>query len=177
MRNHTKNNNKHKICIVIFTLSSIQIISASFESVWEVMTDAYFGVSNGNFNPFTHGELFSAWNQWEDIEDYGCWCYFDGTKKGHGEPVDLVDENCKNLNLGYECVKMDNPDCNVTWVEYYSDIMQVINGEMETYEMCEDFNDDQCAIDVCAVEVRFVEKNIVRFLEGSYKPDPEKYRQ
>ena len=155
-----------KINSILLTLL-IQTCSASFESVWEVMTDAYFGISNGQFNPFTHGELFSAWNEWEDIEDYGCWCYFDGVK-GHGDPVDTVDQHCKQLNLGYECIKMDHPECNVTWIEYYSDIMQVMNGDLKTEEMCSEFNEDQCAIDVCTVEVRFVEHNFVKFLEGTY---------
>ena len=39
------------------------------------------------------------------INGYGCWCYFDGKfGKGKGEPIDELDQFCKTLQQGYECV-------------------------------------------------------------------------
>lgn len=42
------------------------------------------------------------------LNRYGCWCYFDNeVGNGKGEPVDLIDAECKTLHNGYECIVAD----------------------------------------------------------------------
>merc|ERR1712032_81410 len=41
-------------------------------------------------------------NPYTEVNNYGCWCYFDDqVGNGRGEPVDLIDAECKNLHKGY----------------------------------------------------------------------------
>ena len=43
------------------------------------------------------------------LSEYGCWCYFeDMVGRGSGLPVDKVDQMCKDLQHGYECIMMDS---------------------------------------------------------------------
>lgn len=42
------------------------------------------------------------------INRYGCWCYLDFDHgRGHGPPVNKIDEICKALHHGYTCIMMD----------------------------------------------------------------------
>jgi hypothetical protein len=51
-------------------------------------------------------------NPYVEVNNYGCWCYFDDqVGNGKGQPVDLIDAECKNLHKGYECALADFPDC------------------------------------------------------------------
>ena len=57
------------------------------------------------------------------INGYGCWCYFaDEHGKGHGVPVNKMDEICKVLHDGYECAIHDGSDeseeCEPWTVDY-----------------------------------------------------------
>merc|ERR1712159_843575 len=46
--------------------------------------------------------------QLNQINGYGCWCYFDGEyNKGRGQPVSMVDSECQQLNNGYKCAMVD----------------------------------------------------------------------
>ena len=56
------------------------------------------------------------------LDKYGCWCYFgDGMiGKGRGNPVDFIDEVCKQLADGYACGKIDSGDNDcVPWEADY----------------------------------------------------------
>ena len=47
------------------------------------------------------------------IRNYGCWCYFEDEDNDgkldipKGPPRDYLDEMCKMLHQGYECIQMD----------------------------------------------------------------------
>lgn len=47
----------------------------------------------------------------EDLQEYGCWCYFDTLHgKGKGTPVDNFDLACLNQHHAITCLKMENCD-------------------------------------------------------------------
>merc|ERR1711887_431000 len=55
-----------------------------------------------------------------NVNKYGCWCYFDDdVGNGRGDPVDLVDQECRNLHRGYECAIADIPGCTPWQVTYF----------------------------------------------------------
>ena len=55
-----------------------------------------------------------------NVNNYGCWCYFDDqVGNGKGEPMDLIDAECRNLHRGYECAVADINGC-VPWTQLYS---------------------------------------------------------
>lgn len=59
------------------------------------------------------------------VNGYGCWCYFENDNyKGKGTPVDAIDQYCKLLHQGYECIIMDfenTPFACIPWeVDYNS---------------------------------------------------------
>jgi len=59
--------------------------------------------------------LLSNGGTFVEVNNYGCWCYFDDqVGNGKGEPVDLIDAECKNLHKGYECALADFPNCAST---------------------------------------------------------------
>merc|ERR1711912_27085 len=44
----------------------------------------------------------------ENIDEYGCWCYFqEDHGKGRGPPANEVDAQCKKLHDGYTCIILD----------------------------------------------------------------------
>ena len=54
------------------------------------------------------------------INEYGCWCYFEeGIFSAKGTPVDEIDEICKKLIHGYECIMMEY-DCTPWEIGYES---------------------------------------------------------
>ena len=69
-------------------------------------------------------------NAIQDLDGYGCWCYFYGNHgKGKSQPVDEPDSYCKILHDGYQCVIRDSAaagiDC-VPWeTSYRSEIRQI----------------------------------------------------
>jgi len=58
------------------------------------------------------------------IDGYGCWCYFeDDYYKGKGAAIDPIDQYCKLLHQGYECIIMDfqnTPFACVPWEVSYN---------------------------------------------------------
>lgn len=46
------------------------------------------------------------------LEPYGCWCHFDENQynivgTGHGTALDSWDQNCRDLQEGYNCIQID----------------------------------------------------------------------
>ena len=101
------------------------------------------------------------------VNEYGCWCYFqDDVGRGSGEPVDTLDEICRTLHHGYECIIMDHEEANdpcVPWEVPYNSAFGSgyspfgLNLENLNLE-CELQNPDNssCAQKVCKVEGWFV---------------------
>ena len=71
---------------------------------------------------------FSLWLN--DVNEYGCWCYF-GDKHGAGksQPVNELDEHCKQLHEGYECAMLDDTDEDCSpWTVSYSPVNYLSRG-------------------------------------------------
>jgi len=107
------------------------------------------------------------------INGYGCWCYLDSSWRdqnqvlinrpailAHGQTVDNIDANCKNLINSYKCIEMDAEangidDCDAQAVAYtpYNFFSQTLG----ITEECTQFNSagGECAINACIVEGTF----------------------
>jgi len=93
------------------------------------------------------------------ISQYGCWCDFEnGMKDGAGQPVNAVDEACRDLQLGYQCVKIDSREtddhCDPDNTEY----TLTFGVDVEFLDfMCNLLNDyDPCKARLCALESYFI---------------------
>lgn len=95
------------------------------------------------------------------LDGYGCWCYFSGEMvgKGHGEPQDVLDEECQTLVNGYACARIDSNDRRcVPWDIDYREVI----GQPNREKVCHEVNPaNSCAAFACIAESNFV-VNIVR---------------
>lgn len=105
----------------------------------------------------------------ETLNDYGCWCMFgDNHGKGHGHPLNDVDEKCRTLHWGYDCTIIDavnRGDICIPWdVKYksgwWTSVEQLISS-------CEKLNKGNwCAQQACITEGYFVNEVLVTVLDG-----------
>lgn len=117
----------------------------------------------------------------DKIDGYGCWCYFgDDHGKGMGKPLNAVDEMCKILQNGYECVLMDRQaagdnDC-VPWDQPYGSgttfaFLQRDDPKPLIRKMCQRSNRKQpnkeCAELSCNVETFFTVEVFRYLMAGS----------
>lgn len=111
------------------------------------------------------------------INEYGCWCYFaDDHGKGHGTPVNRMDEICKILHDGYECAILDGTDENETcepWTVDYTGTTTLGDSNQEVAIECEDKNTNNCAIRACVIENYFILNVFAEFINGNVF-DPSK---
>jgi hypothetical protein len=120
--------------------------------------------------------------QFEQFDQYGCWCYFhsDGSmqgalndRKGRGKPIDIMDSFCRDLTWGYDCLLMEtesndlvmasalDPANNlqpcVPWEVFY--ISGIGNGRDLLNQICDLVNtglNSECARAACKIEGLFV---------------------
>lgn len=78
------------------------------------------------------------------LSEYGCWCNFQREFiKGKAKPVDKIDEICKVMQNGYECVSIDTEDECFPWKVSY---IPGINKGLENLEQtCTSVNEGTCA--------------------------------
>lgn len=106
----------------------------------------------------------------QNINQYGCWCYFEEDHgKGKSQPVNEVDAFCKTLHQGYDCAIIDaeeasEPEC----VPWEIDYLAANQGEVDVLvNLCETQNTgDNCAINACIVEGKFVADIFQAFFGG-----------
>ena len=81
---------------IFASLSKMQEQFSTYQNATEIIKERTPGLRN----------LQSQLGLWlSSINGYGCWCYFDGKfGKGKGEPIDELDQFCKTLQQGYECI-------------------------------------------------------------------------
>jgi len=97
-----------------------------------------------------------------NLNNYGCWCYFEESTyvKGKGVPTDDYDRECKKYNQGFQCIMMEDATCS-PYSKPYSQPPNLAmaglgfaNVDIETE--CAVLNaGDECAIDTCVVESNF----------------------
>jgi len=116
----------------------------------------------------------------ENIDEYGCWCYFqEDHGKGRGPPANEVDAQCKKLHDGYTCIILDaeaeGDECTPWDVPYNSgtglglvaDDPENNNNANALRKSCARANRfDDCAQRSCIVESFFVMQLFRQFLDG-----------
>jgi len=107
----------------------------------------------------------------EDIDNYGCWCYFDDglyRTEAHSPPQDDIDEKCRLLINGYKCAEHDalerGEECDAQTVIYtpYNFFTSVTDLETD----CNQNNADICQRDACIIEGSFTLEFFDRFFLG-----------
>jgi len=96
-------------------------------------------------------------DQFDNIDGYGCWCYFDDNHgRGRSHPVNEMDALCKYLVEGYDCAIIDADlegatEACIPWEVSYTAASIGDN----VVEECNEHNTDNCAIRACIVESTF----------------------
>lgn len=164
-----------------FALADLSHMGDDFKQVaGEVMPELKQASSSGQ-----QGKSFgSSWAQEiiDSINSYGCWCYFqENHGLGKGQPVNEVDNQCKILHDGYECIMMDaaadGEECTPWNVKYNSATgLGLLAGDDKNNDSLENalrfkcrranrkFGD--CAARACMVENYFVVRTLRLFLKG-----------
>ena len=121
----------------------------------------------------------------DQMNGYGCWCYFDqdGHGKGKSNPQDDLDAFCKSLHEAYDCMILDHDSENkkskhkrhenddkdeecYPWATKYSPAML---GETDTIiDSCykKNFKKGSCAVRACTVESQFVSSVFKYLIQG-----------
>lgn len=105
------------------------------------------------------------------LENYGCWCYAgENHGRGKSQPVDEIDEICKTLHNGYECLILDaqaeNVTCDKPWESNYRSANRIINVDL--VENCNRFNRNKsmCEINTCIIEGHFIRSVLNLMFQG-----------
>lgn len=109
----------------------------------------------------------------EPIDHYGCWCYFsEDYVFGKGPIQDGIDADCKILNQGYRCAKMDaiarGNDCNPATIVYtpYNFFSSTVDISSECRNSNLNNDNPECAYDACMIEGAFTLKYFDTFFLG-----------
>ena len=98
--------------------------------------------------------------QFSDLQEYGCWCYFDSLHgRGRGTPVDNFDIECMNLHHMVSCMKMQNCDLTVPSVPVMT---MGLDGNV-IYDCVSANGGDSCKEAICYTNTWF-SKNILKLL-------------
>lgn len=108
------------------------------------------------------------------IWDYACFCQFgDDAGTGQGTVQNEMDGACKKLNSCYKCAKIDSLSeaeiCKPGDTDYKVDVNKAFFQGV--YATCQENNPDQCAVNVCTCEVKFI-KDVLALFFSSYQFDP-----
>jgi len=120
----------------------------------------------------------SVGKEFPEIWNYGCWCYFnDNWGKGKGVPVNEVDNICKVLHDGYECIIHDhkveypNESCDPWTVDYVSAVSLGRNlRQLENY--CVKYNQNACAQRTCIIESHFAQSFFKLAINKDHRFEP-----
>merc|ERR1712226_236499 len=134
---------------------------------YKAMKKSYGEIVKGNRNLLT--------TSINNVNKYGCWCYFDDdVGNGKGEPMDLVDAECRNLHRGYECAVADIAGCTPWTVTYFpvsgtafiTDHGSIAAACTHTNLVLTNFG--PCAAAACAIETEFI--NEYTAITQNYNP-------
>merc|ERR1712150_331806 len=102
-------------------------------------------------------------NEFNNINEYGCWCYFEHDYiKGRGKPKNDVDRFCKLLHDGYECSISDGCPSSPWDVDYNTGTPAGLENLREECLIKNAGN--ECAQNVCITEGWFVLSLFQQFL-------------
>lgn len=93
------------------------------------------------------------------FQGYGCWCFNDemDLTKGHGKPVDQIDESCRSFSHCYQCTKMAY-DCSI--YEGYKYFAKTYSNGSKVIECLNDefgSPDEQCRHTLCQCDRKLAE--------------------
>ena len=82
-------------------------------------------------------------------------------RKGKGQPVNDLDQACKDLHHGYNCIKIDDSECNPRTLDAsqneYTLPLTAISPLVDPDQACQDANPgDTCGYRTCLVEAQFL---------------------
>ena len=114
-------------------------------------------------------------NDLSALHNYGCWCHF-GEQFGKGLPVDQYDKECKILQEGYECLKLDNDACDIWNIEYNSVTNGVSKFNGDENENIKNAcltanNNNYCESRLCMIEGRFLTNLMDLIFEQKIRPN------
>lgn len=95
--------------IILLTLahraiSTSELISATIQNI---LADTLLPIKYGRRVSISKPQNF-GYQIIQEIKNSGCWCVFDQMWEGHNGPVmDEVDNYCRELQHGYQCIKHD----------------------------------------------------------------------
>lgn len=136
--------------------------------------DASYKAMKKSYSEMIAGDRDLTGPPFGNVNGYGCWCYFDSAVgNGKGEPMDLVDAECRNLHRGYECAVADYANCE-PWTVFYIAAGQLVVSQGSVHAACVHANTNlglvlgDCAIAACSVELEFI--NEYTAITQNYNP-------
>jgi len=160
-------------------------VLANSGSMWKAIEGAINqanGLSDFDRN-LSDDFLFGASNL-DKIDEYACWCFFGSAyEKGSGYPQNAIDEMCRQLHYGYECIIRDSVDDGtvgcVPWeVDYtFTVLAQIAIPNVLAHFESECLDLDLCAVRSCRVEMKFSKTyfflwfdNVIDRDNGTFEP-------
>jgi len=150
---------------LIFLMFYVPVTFSSLQTMLE-----NYSILKNTTRPFNRLLTDMMGSSLTNIVNYGCWCYFgeDGHGKGRGEPVNKVDQYCKILHDGYQCIMMDSKQESsnkcVPWEADYTSSPSLVS---DLSNLCKQKNaGDNCAIRSCIVENLFITSIFQEFISG-----------
>jgi len=148
----------------------------------ESMKSSNLGRSSCGLNP----TACSPFLPFDGIWNYGCWCYFaNNAGKGSGQPIDELDQLCKDLQSCYRCAKIDSLNnnneeiCSPGTQDYKVHIHKTFmsTNTQGILADCHSENSlDDCAANTCCCEMNFV-SNLLRLWFSGYQINKPQYNR
>lgn len=135
----------------------------------------------------SHARNFNHAVGWSIEINYGCWCnFFDNlgyVGSGVGEPVDVLDAECKSLHDNYACLRVEESTCDpfnvvynrpggqwtTTWGDRLESDATLTPADIVT--ACNDVNRPLCERSACIIESTFLQKYLHIQANNLYSTD------
>jgi len=164
---------------LITSSTLICAVSANLEAIIDKFTSMHMEITGAD-------RIFSGAiaNSIATMNEMGCWCFFDeDSQRGHGIPIDGLDQLCKNLNNCYACAIFDGEQegSDACAEPYNIDYQTILNnggscGDVDGFAIntgnAASDGLQRCASRVCSCELSFVENLLAFFIGGgAINPD------
>ena len=97
-----------------------------------------------------------------NARNYGCWCDLDDAQRrqSKGQPVNALDQACRDLQHAYDCISIDMGNCNARTANVTDDYvlpLTAISPIMNPKQQCQQYNKgNTCGMRICQVEAEFL---------------------